>query len=80
MKRTAKQIAALLGVALLVLMYLLLLVFAICDFEGSQMMFRVCLMATFIIPLLIWIYVYLYDHMKASRNGDNDDTRTTIHK
>lgn len=80
MKRTAKQIAALLGVALLVLMYLLLLVFAICDFEGSQMMFRVCLMATFIIPLLIWIYVYLYDRMKASRNGDNDDTRTTIHK
>lgn len=80
MKQTAKQIAALLGVALLVLMYLLLLVFAICDFEGSQMMFRVCLMATFIIPLLIWIYVYLYDRMKASRNGDNDDTRTTIHK
>jgi uncharacterized membrane protein len=80
MKRTAKQIAALLGVALLVLMYLLLLVFAICDFEGSPMMFRVCLMATFIIPLLIWIYVYLYDRMKASRNGDNDDTRTTIHK
>lgn len=80
MKRTAKQIAALVGVALLVLMYLLLLVFAICDFEGSEMMFRVCLMATFIIPLLIWIYVYLYDRMKASRDGDNDDTRTTIHK
>lgn len=80
MKRTAKQIAALLGVALLVLMYLLLLVFAICDFEGSQMMFRVCLMATFIIPLLIWIYIYLYDRMKASRDGDNDETRTTIHK
>ena len=80
MKRTAKQIAALVGVALLILMYLLLLVFAICDFEGSEMMFRVCLMATFIIPLLIWIYVYLYDRMKASRDGDNDDTRATIHK
>ena len=80
MKRTAKQIAALLGVILLVLMYLLLLVFAICDFEGSEVLFRVCLMATFIIPLLIWIYVYLYDRMKKSRDGENDDTRTTIHK
>lgn len=80
MKRTAKQIAALLGVILLVLMYLLLLVFAICDFKGSEVLFRVCLMATFIIPLLIWIYVYLYDRLKKSRDGENDDTRTTIHK
>ena len=80
MKRTAKQLAALLGVALLVLMYVLLLIFAICDFEGSEMMFRICLMATFIIPLLIWIYIYLYDRMKASRDGIHDNTRTTIHK
>ena len=41
MKKTAKQIAALLGVALLVLLYLLLLVFAIFDFEGSEAIWRV---------------------------------------
>lgn len=80
MKRTAKQIAALIGVALLVLLYVLLLVFAIFDFEGSEVMFRACLIGTVAIPILIWIYMYLYDKLVQNRNGNNSSDDVTIHK
>jgi len=80
MKRTARQIAAFIGIGLLLLLYILTFIFAICDFEGSDVMFRACLMGTFVIPILIWVYIYLYDRMKANRDGKNSDTETTIHK
>ena len=64
MKRTAKRIAAIIGIALLVLLYVLLLVFAIFDFKGSELLFRACLIGTVTIPILIWIYMYLYDKLK----------------
>ena len=80
MKRTAKQIAALIGVALLVLLYVLLLVFALFDFEGSETMFRVCLAGTVAIPILIWIYMYLYDKLVKNREGNGNGDDITIHK
>lgn len=80
MKRTAKQIAALLGISLLVLLYILLLVFAIFDFEGSDILFRACLISTITIPILIWIYMYLYDKLKQNRDGNGSGNNITIHK
>jgi len=80
MKQTARQIAAFIGIGLLLLLYILTFIFAICDFEGSNVMFRACLMGTFVIPMLIWAYIYLYDRMKANRDGKNNDNVTTIHK
>ena len=80
MKRTAKQIAALIGVALLVLLYVLLLVFALFDFEGSETMFRVCLAGTVAVPILIWIYMYLYDKLVKNREGNGNGDDITIHK
>jgi len=80
MKKTAKQIAALIGIALLVLLYVLLLVFAVFDFKGSDILFRACLIGTITIPILIWIYMYLYDKLKQNRDGDNNTNNLTIHK
>ena len=80
MKKTARQIAALLGVALLVLLYVLLLIFAVFDFEGSDIMFRACLIGTITIPLLIWIYIYLFDKLKQSRNATGSEEDITLHK
>lgn len=80
MKKTAKQIAALIGVGLLVLLYILLLIFAIFDFEGSDMMFRACLYGTIIVPILLWVYIFLYDKLRKSREGENQDDQVTIHK
>lgn len=80
MKRTAKQIVALLGVAFLVLLYVLLLVFAIFDFEGSDILFRACLIGTITIPILIWIYMYLYDKLKHNRDGNGIGNDITMQK
>lgn len=80
MKKTAKQIAAFIGVILLVLLYVLLLIFAIFDFEGSDVMFRACLYGTITIPILLWLYIFLYDRLKKTRNGENQEEQITIHK
>lgn len=69
MKMKAKQIAALIGIVILVLLYVLLLVFAIFDFKGSDIMFRACLIGTITIPILIWIYMYLYDRLIKNRDA-----------
>ena len=34
--------------------------FAIFDFDGKGQLFRACLFATIGVPILIWIYIWLY--------------------
>ena len=62
-----KRVLALIGVGILILMYLLLLIFAIIDFAGWQRYFFACLGATIIIPAILWINMYLYDRMMDRR-------------
>ena len=59
-KRSPKQIAALSCVIILVLLYIATLVFAVFDFPGSDHLFAACLFATIGLPLLLWIYIWLY--------------------
>lgn len=59
-KITSKQIVAMVGVILLVLMYLVTLVVAIVDSSASGKLFALCLYATIAIPILIWIYTWMY--------------------
>ncbi len=60
MKKTPKQIAAMICVILLVLLYIVTLIVAILDFPGSDRMFAACLMATIGLPILLWIYIWVY--------------------
>lgn len=59
-KVTSRQLAALIGVALLVMLYIVTLIVAIVDTSSSGSWFRMCLFATVAIPLLIWIYTWMY--------------------
>lgn len=59
-KRTSKQIVAIGGIALLVLMYLGTLIVAIADQSASMALFQACLVATIAIPFLIWVYIWMY--------------------
>ena len=59
-KVTSKQIAAIAGIVLLVLLYVVTLFAAIFDSSATGSLFQVCLFATIAIPLLIWIYVWMY--------------------
>lgn len=60
MRKKTKQFAALICVALLVLLYIATLVIALLDFPGSDRMFGACLMATIGLPILLWIYIWIY--------------------
>lgn len=59
-RMTSKQVVALVGVILLVAMYLITLIVAIFDQDSSGRLFQACLVATIAIPLLIWIYIWMY--------------------
>lgn len=63
-KKTPKQIAALVCVGLLVLLYVVTLVVACLNFPGADRLFQACLVATVGLPILLWIYMWLYGKMK----------------
>lgn len=59
-KITSRQVVAMIGIALLVLMYLLTLLSAIANNPASDRLFFLSLFSTLTIPVLIWIYTWMY--------------------
>ena len=59
-KVTSKQVIAIIGIVLLVLMYIVTLIAAIVDSSVSGRLFWMCLYATVVIPILIWVYTWMY--------------------
>lgn len=59
-KITSKQVVAIIGIVLLVLMYVATLIVSIFDSSASGRLFWMCLFSTMAIPLLIWIYTWMY--------------------
>ena len=57
---TSKQIFAIAGIVVLVLLYVVTLLAAIFDSSASHALFATCLLATVAIPLLIWIYTWMF--------------------
>lgn len=69
--RNSRQIVAMAGVVLLVLLYVATLVTAIADSSQSAKWFRICLFATFALPLVIWIYSWMHGRLTGkSAIGD----------
>ena len=71
-KKTPKQIAALVCVCILVCMYIVTLVVACLDFGDSGRLFGACLVATIGLPILLWIYIWLYGKVKDRRDNAED--------
>ena len=57
-KYTSKQVAAIIGIALLAMLYISTLIAAIADSSSTGVWFRASLFATMALPFLIWIYVW----------------------
>lgn len=55
-----QRIAALCGIILLVALYLFTLIAAIFNFDETGNLLKACLIATVTIPILIWVYIWLY--------------------
>lgn len=59
-----KQVLAIIGVILLVALYLTTLVFAITDNSGTMDLFFASIVATILIPVLLWAYTFIYHLIK----------------
>ena len=77
-KITSKQIIALSGVILLLLLYLITLIAAIADNSDSAIWFRISLFATLAIPVITWMYARLTGKRTVgdpnSPSSDAEDT------
>lgn len=59
-KMTVKRVAALLAVVLLAALYVITLFAAIFDTSAAGSLFRICLICTVAVPLLSWVFIWLY--------------------
>lgn len=55
-----QRIAALCGIILLAGLYIFTLIAAIFNFDGTGNLLKACLFATVAIPILIWVYIWMY--------------------
>ena len=60
MKNRPKQIAAIICIVLLVLLYVATLIVSVLDFPGSDRLFGACISATIGLPILLWIFIWVY--------------------
>lgn len=65
-----KQILALIGVILLAALYVTTLILAITDNSGTMNMFFASVVATIIIPVLIWAYTLIYRLTRGNKDSD----------
>ena len=72
-KRTPKQIAALLCVILLLSMYVVTFIVACLDLGDSGRLFAGCLLTTIALPILLWIYIWLYGVYRGRHNMASPD-------
>lgn len=75
-KITSKQVVAIIGIVLLVLMYIATLIAAIVDSSASGRLFWVCLYATVVIPILIWVYTWMYGKLTQKHTFADFDMNT----
>lgn len=73
-KMTSRQVVAIIGVALLLLMYIVTLVVAFVDSSASGQWFRLCLFGTLAVPIVIWLYSWMYGRMTGRKAiGDPEE-------
>lgn len=78
--KKAKRILALVGVILLISLYLITVICAVTDNSDTMRMFTASVVATVVIPVLLWVYTFIYrllrDHYGPDSRGEdseNDD-------
>lgn len=75
-KITSKQVVAMVGVILLVLMYVLTLVMAVVDNSDSGRFFMLSLGCTLVIPIIIFIYSWMYGRLTDTKAIGDPDSPT----
>lgn len=72
MKKT-KRILTLIGAILLLLMYVAAFIVTILDHTSDMRYWKAAMVATVIIPVLIWAYSFVYKLIKGSDDDEKND-------
>lgn len=59
-----KRILAIIGIILLVSLYVITIVLALTDDPNTMNAFRASVYCTFLVPVLIWAYTFIYKLLK----------------
>ena len=70
---TARRIAALTGVVLLVLLYIITLAAAVLDSSAAGSLFRACLFLTIALPILLWVILWCVGRMTGKKTAADLD-------
>lgn len=68
-----KRIFAILGVILLLALYVFTFIMALTDNTSTMRMLEASVLATIIIPVLIWTYTFIYRLLNKKEDSDNDN-------
>ena len=71
--KKVKQILAIIGIVLLVSLYVITLVLALTDDPNTMNVFRASLYCTFLVPVLIWAYTFIYKLLKNNYGDKPSD-------
>lgn len=70
--KKVKQILAILGVMLLLGLYVITLIMAVTDNTSTLSMLEASIVATILIPILMWAYSFIYRLLKKYYGSDKD--------
>ena len=73
MNKKVKQILAIIGIIIIAALYITTLLLAILGNEQTDKWFTVSIAATILVPLLMWIYSWLYKLLK--RDGKDNSPK-----
>lgn len=74
MHQKIKRILALLGVIIIALLYLATFILSFFHYEGSEELLGVCIVATVVIPVLLYIYLWLF-RLAQQRDKEKEDSK-----
>ncbi len=73
--KKVKQILAILGVVLLLGLYVITLIMAVTDNTSTMSMLEASVVATILIPILMWAYSFIYRLLKKYYGSDKDEDK-----
>ncbi|MCM1100203.1 MAG: hypothetical protein NC079_00360 [Clostridium sp.] len=76
-KITSKQVVAMIGVILLALLYVTTLILAFTDNSASGQFFAMSLCGTLVVPIIIFLYSWMYGRITGRRAIGDPDTVDT---
>lgn len=71
--KKVKQILAILGVVFLLGLYVITLIMAVTDNTSTLSMLEASVVATILIPILMWAYSFIYRLLKKYYGSDKDE-------